>query len=87
MEIFGTVATVCGDNPGSAAVAGFKESSSAFWCCRQCLATKEQMTSKVTGKVTYIYSWNACILHDMLEGYLPYKTKLMLHHFFMYVCM
>ena len=22
------------------------------------------------------------LLHDMLEGYLPYKTKLMLHHFF-----
>lgn len=26
------------------------------------------------------------LLHDMLEGYLPYKTKLMLHHFFcMYI--
>ena len=48
VEFFGTIATVCGDNPGSAAVAGFKESSSAFRCCRQCLATKEQMTTKVS---------------------------------------
>ena len=48
VEFFGTIATVCGDNPGSAAVAGFKESSSAFQCCRQCLATKEQMTTKVS---------------------------------------
>lgn len=25
------------------------------------------------------------IMHDMLEGYLPYKTKLMLNHFVRYI--
>ena len=48
VKFFGAIASVCGDNPGSAAVAGFKESSSAFRCCRQCLATKEQMMTKVS---------------------------------------
>ena len=39
VEFFGAIASICGDNPGSAAVAGFKKSSSAFH-----LATKKLMT-------------------------------------------
>jgi len=35
-KFYGTIATLCGDNPGSAAVAGFKESISAQRYCRQC---------------------------------------------------
>ena len=41
------LATLCGDNPGSAAVAGFKESTSAQRYCRQCLGTKAQISTIV----------------------------------------
>ena len=44
---FGTLVSLCGDNPGSCAVAGFKESSSAFRLCRQCLCTKDEIQYKV----------------------------------------
>lgn len=47
VEFYGTIITVCGDNPGSSAVAGFKESSSAFRLCRQCLGTKDEIQYKV----------------------------------------
>lgn len=43
----GTIVSICGDNPGSSAVAGFKESSSAFRPCRHCMATKDEMKLKV----------------------------------------
>lgn len=43
----GTVALISADNPASAALGGFKESSSAFRCCRQCLGTQEEIKEQV----------------------------------------
>ena len=39
----GTLALVSADNPASCALGGFKESSSAYRHCRQCMGTKEEM--------------------------------------------
>lgn len=36
-----------GDNLGSLAIGGFKESCSALHCCRQCMATQETARSEV----------------------------------------
>lgn len=44
---YGTLVSLCGDNPGSCAVAGFKESSSAFRMCRQCMCSKDDIQLKV----------------------------------------
>ena len=53
--------SVCGDNPGSGVVAGFKESSSAFRLCRHCnsMTTKDEMKLKVYINISYahIYSF------------------------------
>ncbi|XP_065892035.1 uncharacterized protein [Dysidea avara] len=128
-KFYGTIATVCGDNPGTAAVAGFKESASAKRCCRQCLGTKEEFNTlfheshftlrtprihnhycglltnpelrdlhdhysvtygvnrdSILNDLQYFHTADETIppdlLHDMLEGYLPYKVKLMLQNFF-----
>ena len=47
-KFYSTIATVCGDNPGTAAVVGFKESASAKRCCRQCPGTKEEFSTLVS---------------------------------------
>lgn len=46
--IFGTVATICADNPGSCALGGFKESGSAYRLCRQCLVTSDEIKAMVS---------------------------------------
>jgi len=46
-QFHGTIATLSGDNPGSSAVTGFKESGSAFRLCRQCMATRDNFHLKV----------------------------------------
>ena len=43
----GTLALVSADNPASCALGGFKESSSAYRHCRQCMGTKEEMRIEV----------------------------------------
>ena len=35
------------DNPASCALGGFKESSSAYRHCRQCMGTKDEMKKEV----------------------------------------
>lgn len=47
VKFYGTVALVSADNPASAALGGFKESSSAFRCCRHCLGTLEDIKVEV----------------------------------------
>ena len=47
-----TVAAVSADNLGALALGGFKESCSAYRCCRQCLATHETATTKVCSELT-----------------------------------
>lgn len=46
-NFYGTLVALCGDNPGSCVVAGFKESASAFRMCHQCMCTKDEIHSKV----------------------------------------
>lgn len=40
----GTVTVVSADNPASAALGGFKQSSSAFRFCRHCMGTEDVQT-------------------------------------------
>ena len=47
-RIFGAVATVCADNPGSSSLGGFKESGSAYRLCRQCLITCNEVQPVVS---------------------------------------
>ena len=43
----GTLAIVSGDNLGSLALGGFKESCSALKICRHCVATKDESQKQV----------------------------------------
>ena len=45
--IYGTLAIVSGDNLGSLALGGFKESCSALKICRHCTATKDESQKQV----------------------------------------
>ena len=49
---YGTVAAVSADNLGALALGGFKESCSAYCCCRQCLATHDTAKTKVCNNLT-----------------------------------
>ena len=40
-KFYGTVAVVSADNLGSLALGGFKESCTAYRCCRHCMVTQE----------------------------------------------
>ena len=44
----GSIALVSADNLGSLLLGGFKESCSAYRCCRQCMATQESARMKVS---------------------------------------
>ena len=46
--IFGTIATISADNPASCALGGFKESTSAYRMCKQCMATRTDAAEKVS---------------------------------------
>lgn len=43
----GTVSIVCADNPASTLLGGFKQSASAFRCCRHCMGGESDIQSKV----------------------------------------
>ena len=43
----GTITIVSADNPASTLLGGFKQSASAFRCCRHCLGSEEDIQSKV----------------------------------------
>lgn len=47
---YGTIAAISADNLGSLALGGFKESCSAYRCCRHCLATRETFKTQVYSK-------------------------------------
>ena len=46
-DIHGALAAVSADNLGSLALGGFKESCTAYRCCRHCMATLDMARSKV----------------------------------------
>lgn len=48
MDVCGTLAVVSGDNIGSCALGGFKESCSAYRMCRHCMATQDNFRSLVS---------------------------------------
>ena len=53
---YGTMTVFSADNLASNAVGGFKESSSAYRPCRQCLCTKNDLKSQVyIHYYTYMY--------------------------------
>lgn len=46
--MYGTLAAVSADNLGSLALGGFKESCSAYRCCRHCYATHDTIACQVS---------------------------------------
>lgn len=44
---YGSLSVISADNLGSLALGGFKESCSAYRCCRHCMATQEESKTKV----------------------------------------
>lgn len=47
-KLQGTIALISADNPASSACGGFKEGSTAYHFCRQCLATSDE-SKKIVG--------------------------------------
>ena len=47
-KLQGTIALISADNPASSACGGFKEGSTAYRFCRQCLATSDE-SKKIVG--------------------------------------
>ena len=45
--LFGTIAGVCGDNPTICEIGGFKRFGRAHQPCRHCMATCEEISTKV----------------------------------------
>lgn len=43
----GTVSIISADNPASASLGGFKQSSSAFRFCRHCMGAEDDIQNKV----------------------------------------
>lgn len=48
MKFRGTITVVSGDNPAACTLGGFKNLHSAFRKCRTCMATDDDMQTKVT---------------------------------------
>ena len=51
-KYYGTVTLVSADNPASSALGGFKESTSAYRPCRQCLGTNDEIKHQVILSLT-----------------------------------
>lgn len=71
---YGTLCVVSADNPASCALGGFKESTSAFLPCRQCLATKDEIkssfhTSDFVLRTPQSHEEHLQILEDPNENY------------------
>ena len=60
--VFGTVAATSADNLGNCALGGFKEGSTAYRGCRQCMATEDQMKTKVCF-ILYNYNTYYNVMH------------------------
>ena len=52
MHLRGAITIVSADNPASTLMGGFKQSASAFCCCRHCMASHEHIQSKVYMRIT-----------------------------------
>ena len=48
---YGTISTICADNLGQSVFAGFKEGSTAYRGCRQCMAKKKELKSVVSYRI------------------------------------
>ena len=61
ITVYGALATVCADNLGSCALGGFKEGSTAYRFCRQCLTKYEDIRQIVSVHHLVVYqSINMC---------------------------
>lgn len=56
---YGTISTICADNLGQSVFAGFKEGSTAYRGCRQCMAKKKEIKSVVSYRIILSF---ACII-------------------------
>ena len=65
----GTVTLISADNPASTVLGGFKQSPSAFRCCRHCMGSEEDIQSKV-----YVCSYTTAM-------YMYYRYICILTHF------
>ena len=63
--VFGTVAATSADNLGNCALGGFKEGSTAYRGCRQCMATEDQMKTKV-----YFILYNYNTYYNVMHVYM-----------------
>ena len=66
IRIGGTIALVSADNPASAALGGFKESSSTYRCCRQCLGALDEIKKEVNSNVLCLGSKQCMTVYCML---------------------
>lgn len=57
--IYGTVIAACGDNLGSQLLGGYKQLASATRKCRYCMATKDDINTKVYLHLIYTSVWHA----------------------------
>ena len=76
--IHGTLATASADNLASHSLGGFKESCSAYRCCRQCLATKETAKTKVSYVVLFKLEFDDHVLstsYQFLENQFTLRDK------------
>ena len=61
--LFGTIAGVCGDNPAVCEIGGFKRSGRAHRPCRHCMATSEEISTKVCYQEYIIRKEGSVVLH------------------------
>ena len=65
--IYGTLCLILADNLGSLVLGGFKESCSAFRCCRHCMATQNTARSVVHRGQLSIHTLIPTILFSSLN--------------------
>lgn len=62
--MFGSLCVVSADNPASCSLGGFKESTSAYLPCRQCMAQRWQMNTKFRSR-DFVLRTEASHNHDL----------------------
>jgi len=65
------VALASADNPASSALGSFKEGSSAYRHCRQCLGTSQETTAEVTSNVGY----HLCIYISLMPHFVFFQFE------------
>ena len=69
--VYGTLIAVSGDNIGSQLLGGFKQLASAMRQCRWCMATKDDVNTKVyihSYIYTYIYIYIYKLIYAKVHG-------------------